>query len=365
MALGISGLPAELSIRIMDDCNSLQDVWSLIQACPHVFRCYLANKEQITRPHIKQLRDICGPRVPASAFLAAQLRHIRGNLSRHCDIEDLEAAIRPAIEQYQPNKDNRSWPANLPLLSALTDLVAATDLISYRYALKVWEKELRRRARVSQCRVLHGLPPYPLGQEPRPLELSITERYRFNDAFFRYETFCQAFFRDGSLLFKHDEEFRRRFFTSQKRISRFYPAVYCILFQHRDIMQTVFEVTDKGSESMSSTGYPHSQQWSWAQTRHYLHYVTSQGLDLLISLQQMTRERRQNVILETFRQAQQSDQSVTLIMEDGHRAFEPFRGGRGWTPWVERGRGSAQPWGADGSYSYALYYWDKQRQMRE
>ncbi|KAJ3548575.1 hypothetical protein NM208_g947 [Fusarium decemcellulare] len=386
MALGISGLPAELSIRVMDNCDSLQDVWSLIQASPHVLRCYLANREYITQPHINRLRDICGPRVPASGFLAAQLRHIRGRLASNCDVENLEAAIRPAIEQYQPNKDNRPWPANLPLLSALTEVATATDLMTSRYALQAWERELRRRTRVSRCRVLHGWPPYPPGQEPRPLELSIAERHRFNDAFFRYEAFCQAFFRDGNFLFKHDEEFRRRVFTSQKRIARFYPAVYYILFQQRDTMENVFEERDNSSVSLSLTDYLHYQQRSSAETRHYLHYVTSQGLDLLISLQQMTRERRQNFILDTFRQAQHSDHSVTLIMEDNCRTsilsdcLIPTKGGaftfqkrtsipsyrgRGWTPWVERGRGRAQPWWLDGSYSYALYYWDKQRQMGE
>ncbi|KAL6400258.1 uncharacterized protein AUP68_15954 [Ilyonectria robusta] len=209
---------------------------------------------------------------------------------------------------------------------------------------------------------------YP-GPFPRkPPKLFVTERRLFQDALFRYENYCQAFFHNRDFHFEGDNTLRSFLMLQspcldvlfpRNTAERFYSIVHYIYDQHCSIVRNV--VNSLGSlaipppdqtEAAEATGIKRAARTplsndapfqlhicrfrhrSTLETHNYIHYLTSQGFGMLLALQRMNIHAQRDFTLATFFQVSQSGNPVVLLVDhvDGHRAG--IIGCDRWMPWV-------------------------------
>lgn len=211
-----------------------------------------------------------------------------------------------------------------------------------------------------------------------PLKLFVTERRHFQDALFRYESYCQAFFRNQKFLFEGDETLRS-FLLSQSpcpdmvyestMAERFYSIVHYIYDQHCSIVRNVVnslgslaipppdgteaaEATDikraartpLGDDTMLQLHICRLRHRSTLGTHNYIHYLTSQGFGMLLALQRMNIHAQRDFTLATFFKVSQRGNPVVLLGNhvDGYRTG--IIGCDRWMPWVHSEHNYSDMW---------------------
>lgn len=226
---------------------------------------------------------------------------------------------------------------------------------------------------------------YP-GPFPRkPPKLFVTERRLFQDALFRYENYCQAFFHNRDFHFEGDDTLRSFLMLQspcldvlfpRNTAERFYSIVHYIYDQHCSIVRNV--VNSLGSlaipppdqtEAAEATGIKRAARTplsndapfqlrvcrfrhrSTLETHNYIHYLTSQGFGMLLALQRMNIHAQRDFTLATFFQVSQSGNPVVLLVDhvDGHRTG--IVGCDRWMPWVHSW------YNIPGMWQYAPGFW--------
>ncbi|KAL6400257.1 hypothetical protein AUP68_15953 [Ilyonectria robusta] len=102
MAAPFLTLPPEVLVMIMSFSESLDDLWSLIQASPAVLSWFSANRQRFLQPHIRSLKDSFGGDVPLSALLTVHLRYIRSRWPSGGSIENLQHYIKSVLQTLVP-----------------------------------------------------------------------------------------------------------------------------------------------------------------------------------------------------------------------------------------------------------------------
>ncbi|KAH6989573.1 hypothetical protein BKA56DRAFT_514037 [Ilyonectria sp. MPI-CAGE-AT-0026] len=333
MAAPFLTLPPEVLVMIMSFSESLGDLWSLIQASPAVLSCFSANRQRFLQPHIRSLNDSFGGDVPLSALLSVYLRYIRNRWPSGGSIENLQYHIKSVLQTLVPLGDVKArWLTRVPILSALLELVLEADWIISDYSSQAWEK--------MQDKFEHQhRQGYPGPFLRKPLKLCVTERRLFQDALFRYENYCQAFFHNRDFLFEGDETLRSflmfqspclDIYFERNMAERFYSIVHYIYDQHCSIVRNVVNSLE---------------------THNYIHYLTSQGFGMLLALQRMNIHTQRDFTSATFFQVSQSGNPVVLLVDhvDGHRTG--IIGGDRWMPCVHSW------YNLPGMWQYAAHFW--------
>lgn len=124
MAAPFLTLPPEVLVMIMSFSESLDDLWSLIQASPAVLSWFSANGQRFLQPHIRSLKDSFGGDAPLSALLTVHLRYIRSRWPSGGSIENLQHYIKSVLQTLVPLGEVKPrWPTRIPIISALLELV--------------------------------------------------------------------------------------------------------------------------------------------------------------------------------------------------------------------------------------------------
>lgn len=383
MAAPFLTLPPEVLVMIMSFSESLDDLWSLIQASPAVLSCFSANRQRFLQPHIRSLDDYFAGYVPLSALLTVHLRHVRSRWPSGGSIENLQHHIKSVMQTLVPLGEVKPrWPTRIPIISALLKLVLEADWIISDYSSQAWEKILHK------FEVEHGHW-YPVPLPRKPLKLLVTERRVFQDVLFRYENYCQAFFHNQDFLFEGDETLRSFLMLQSPCLDvlfprytaeKFYSIVHYIYDQHCSIVRNV--VNSLGSlaippldqtEAVEAAGIKRAARTvlgndalfqlhicrfrhrSTLETHNYIHYLTSQGFGILLALQRMNIHAQRDFTLARFFQVSQSGNPVVLLVDrvDGHRAG--IIGSDRRMPWVHSW------YNPPGMWQYAPGFWELKR----
>jgi hypothetical protein len=84
---GFAKLPAEIKVEIFKQCDSLNDVASLIAASPSVRVCFQENRDNLLQHHISYIREIFYD--DALIPLALMVATMRRRLTKHSDMHSL------------------------------------------------------------------------------------------------------------------------------------------------------------------------------------------------------------------------------------------------------------------------------------
>lgn len=356
-------LPKEVWALLMAFCSSPIDLNSLINASPDATRCFFANRRPILESHIKTIRATFGS-IPAAALLAARLRHARQEegLDTLCK-EEAEQKVRSMAIfcLFRSEADTEEFlVTRLGHLCALSRVITEAGWITSQYASQAWNnyKNLNRTDWPLNC----------VNQTAASIdmELSLEEERKFSLAAFRFEVYCQAFFRGEEVLFQGDTFYRQVCFEEEAGItndtnivSDFYSIVYYVYDQHWSLLGSVIEnlgatatPAPNGSEAVEARCLEHESYFKdrdWVlrqfrlcrfryrtqlETHKLVHYLVSQGLRTLFALQRMSIDDLTNFTISTFYRISLGQHPVILMINgvDLHR--KGVVGGDGWVPWL-------------------------------
>ncbi|KAM5368722.1 hypothetical protein ACJZ2D_009388 [Fusarium nematophilum] len=382
MAVSIHILPPEILVMIMSLVDSLHDLWSLIQASPDVLSCFNANRQRVLQPYIGSLTTAFGGPVHPSALLAVHLRYIRSRFSCAGNIKPLQEYIRLVLHIFLPLEEVKThWPTKIPILSALLELALEAEWVISDYSTQAWEK-MQDSLETRDFRWI--VEPFPR----KTLQLSVAERRSFQDAIFRYESYCQAFFRDQDFLFEGDETLRSMLLSqppcppklhASTATARFYSIVSYIYNQHCSIFRNVADslgalaIPQHGQTEATGTARAHLddarfsddtriqrqicrlKHRSQLEAHKYVHYLTSQGFGILLALQRMDIEAQRGFTLSTFFQVSQSGSPVVLLVNQVDQYRKGIVGCDRWMPWVDSEGVSRNGW------QLAECFWSSER----
>ncbi|SCO87789.1 uncharacterized protein FRV6_11916 [Fusarium oxysporum] len=302
-------LPVELIVTIMKYIDTPQDLSAMIHADPWLLHCLVANKKQVIKPHIENLLKAFGGHVSTASLLAARLRHAKqdpgfnGHMPHHRE-QMLSPILRAYINGHGTHRPF-SHRASLATICALSTLAIDVGWLTTSY--------------ISQARA--EILKYLRSSEDLP-EVSPDEHQRFTNTACRFESYVQAFFHIGQPLFARDMNIRYLLFSpslcgaegENDATDTFYSIAYYIYDQHCTMMQNI----------MSSLRI---------EVNKYVHYLTSQGLGMLLQLQSMTLHDQSRFVLWTFESILDSPYPNILIVH----GIELYKIGtvekHSWNPW--------------------------------
>lgn len=371
----------------MKFCDSPIDLNSLVNASPDASRRFFADKRSILKSHIKAIRATFGS-IPAAALLPARLRHARrkeglDTLAR----EEAEKKVRSIAIFYltRSETDTEQFLMNkLGHLYALSTIITEAEWITSQYAPQAWNyyKHMNRE----------DLP--PLYVDPASLsngmELSLREKQKFSRAVFRFESYCQAFFRGEEMLFKGDTDSRRVCFEEEAGIpedtnivNTFYSIIYYVFDQHWSLLGNVIEYLGaaatpppNGIEAAETDDLEHRPEFkdrdrvlrqlhlcrfryrTQLEMHKLVHYLLSQGLSTLFDLQRMSIEELTSFTLATFYRISLSQHPVILMINGVGLHRKGVVWGDGWMPWLHI---DTVPYRIDGGWKSAESFWDQKR----
>ncbi|KAJ3524659.1 hypothetical protein NM208_g11974 [Fusarium decemcellulare] len=357
MASGICRLPPELLVEAMRACESPHDIHSLIKAYPRALACFLANRHQVLRPFLRKLELQFGGDIPRSALLAARLRLVRQHDFGNLTTLQVEQIIEPFLASYL--KGPRPELITLPTLCELIDLMPEVEWIMSSYVPRAWNifrlgLPYRRPRVMATCKLASF-----------PLELSMTERQRFYDTIFRFEGYCLAFFRRKVMLFEGQLDIRLLFFESRKM---FDSIQYYINDQHWLMfnkivshLNTIFSFP-RNQMLFCSGSMDHElhlirfRRRTWTESRRFIHYLTSQGLKMLLTLQSMKFSEQVRFTLEFFFTMPQMHYPTPPVRSVNDGLGSPVVGSDPWMPWefCDRARSYVE-------WRIAASFWDESR----
>ncbi|KAJ4129837.1 hypothetical protein NW768_006807 [Fusarium equiseti] len=334
---GIQDLPSELLLQILELCGS--DLLSLIKAYPTALNTFSRNRKAF----VARLSARFGDLALLSLERAARLRYIR----RQPDFQTLHyKEIEARIEAvFMLTKDTSFGRRNATLpnldrypLSALCimqelgeDAKAITDAYSQQALAEMASK-----------------PDAELYIPRQSTELTQNERKRFMTSAFVFESYCLTFFHGQRLLFCRDEFSRESFLGGplyphdETGVGRFYCIMYYLVQKHRELLSSVTQHIEliHGRPS-SDSGRPREDEYTlWAveydwerEVLNYLHFLTSQGLKMLTTLQKMSIDELTSFTKKTFLRVNSSDQPTVLINRLNGYGTLGTHEARSWLPW--------------------------------
>ncbi|KAF5008399.1 hypothetical protein FDECE_5305 [Fusarium decemcellulare] len=201
----IKDLPVDVIITIMAAVESPLDLKSFMSAFPSAQTLFKTAPRTILQASVERFEETLGSDLLRMAVLSCRLSGLR-NRATPPRREAMECQIRPLLQDYEAScngQPDERWHTNLPFLCELQRYVSDTDAIATEYAPKAW------RRTEEAVLGLHVKPPRFGDGLFSDLYLTISERNRFREAIFRYDSYCYAFVHGRHILFEHDEHFRR------------------------------------------------------------------------------------------------------------------------------------------------------------
>ncbi|KAI7759118.1 hypothetical protein LZL87_013240 [Fusarium oxysporum] len=331
---GFQNLPVELIVAIMNHVDTPEDISAMIHADPWILHCFLDNRKQVVEPYLNNLLEVCGGHVSTAYLLAGRLRHAKQDpgfdiQKPHHRERMLSPILRSYINGYDTNRP-LSYRASLATICALSTLAIDVGWLTTSY--------------ISQARA------QLFGYHTRPgdlLEVSSKEYQRFINAACRFESYVQAFFHVGKPLFPRDLNIRYLLFPpyicstegGHRATRTFYSIAYYIYDQHCTMMQNIMSSL-RVSETCLASGRTQDRRKSRLQNckqievNKYVHYLTSNGLGMLLQLQSMALHDQLRFVLWTFESILDSPYPNILMVH----GIELYNIGtvekHSWNPWV-------------------------------
>jgi hypothetical protein len=210
-------------------------------------------------------------------------------------------------------------------------------------------------------------------------EVSSKEHQKFINAACRFESYVQAFFHIEKPLFPRDLNIRRLLFApclcgAQGELyatKTFYSIAYYVYDQHCTMLQNIISHLRLGETPISGTAQDTTQTTEERQKRRlqnciqldlnkYIHYLTSQGLGMLLHLQSMALQDQLRFVLSNFESILDS-RYPNILMVHGIDLYKIGTVERhSWNPWVSCEHifeiGSDQ-------WKWAESFWDSDRRF--
>ncbi|KAJ3533898.1 hypothetical protein NM208_g7775 [Fusarium decemcellulare] len=201
----IEHFPVDVIITIMAAVESPLDLKSFMSAFPSAQTLFKTAPRTILQASVEWFEETLGNDLLRMAVLSCRLSGLR-NRATPPRREAMECQIRPVLQDYEAScngQPDERWHTDFSFLCELQRYVSDTDAIVTEYAPKAW------RRTEEAVLGLHVKPPRFGDGLFSDLYLTASERNRFREAIFRYDSFCYAFVHGRQILFDHDDYFRR------------------------------------------------------------------------------------------------------------------------------------------------------------
>ncbi|KAF5554246.1 hypothetical protein FMEXI_2067 [Fusarium mexicanum] len=340
---GFQDLPVELGVAIMKYVDTPQDISAMIRADPWLFHCFLDNRKQVITRHTTKGMEVCGGHVSTAYLLAARLRHAKKdpafNDTRPQHREQIISPILQSCIRSHNTHHHVSHRASLATICELSTLAIDVGWLTTSYIFQA-QKQI-------------------FGYYLQPADwpgASPEERQRFINAACRFEGYVQAFFHIEQPLFPRDESIRRLLFSPRlcgleprngfdERL-RFYSVAYYIYDQHCTMMKNINRHLSASTKAIDGKGQDNAevaddrqkrrlQNYEQIEVNKYVHYLTSEGLGMLLHLQSMALEDQSQFVLSNFESILDSPHP-NVLMVPGIDLYEigTVKKHR-WSPWVD------------------------------
>ncbi|KAF5575620.1 hypothetical protein FPCIR_13038 [Fusarium pseudocircinatum] len=306
--VGFQDLPVELAVAIMKYVDTPQDISAMIHADPWLLHCLLDNRKQVMTPHTIKIIEVCESHVSTAYLLAARLRHIKQDPAfNDTKPQHREQIISPILQSCIRSHNTHhhvSHCASLSTICALSTLAIDVVWLTTSYISQAREELFRYRP-----------------SEDWPI-VSFTERQKFINAACRFESYVQAFFHMEQPLFPRDESIRRLLFAPRLcdlesrnpfyAMETFYSIVYYIYDQHCTMMNNIKlhlkvrikAIIDDGDLDDTQGADERQRQrlrtCGQIEVNKHVHYLTSEGLGMLLHLQSMDLDEQSRFVLSNF-----------------------------------------------------------------
>ncbi|KAF5671975.1 hypothetical protein FCIRC_8548 [Fusarium circinatum] len=327
-------LPVELGVAIMKYVDTPQDIYAMIRADPWLLHCFLNNRKPVMTPHATKIMEVCGGHVSTACLLAARLRHAKQdpgfNDPRSEHREKIVSCILWSCINSHNTHHHLTHRASLATICTLSTLVIDFGWLTTSY--------------ISQAR--GKILPY-LSRARHWPEVSSEEHLRFINVACRFESYVQAFFHAGQPLFPRNLAIRDLIFSpdicgaegeNDAKLT-FYSIVYYIYDQHCSMMKNIMSSL-KLEETFLVTGRTQDRRklrlesCKQIEVNKYVHYLTTQGLGMLLQLQSMALQDQLHFVLWTFESILDSPHPNILLVH----GIELYKVGtvekHRWNPWV-------------------------------
>ncbi|KAF5699737.1 hypothetical protein FGLOB1_11200 [Fusarium globosum] len=327
-------LPVELALAIMKYADTPQDIFAMIRADPWLLHCFLDNRKQLITPHAAKIMEVCGGHVSTAYLLAARLRHAKQdpgfNDPRPPHRESIVKLIIWSCIDSLNTHQQVSHRASLGTICALSTLAVDIGWLTSSYMAQAREQLFKYHRR----------------PEDWP-EVSSKEHLRFINVACRFESYVQAFFHAGQPLFPRNPEIRYLLFSpsictaesEHNSTHTFYSIAYYIYDQHCTMMKNI--TSSLGVKETCLVGGRTQDRrklrlrsCKQIEVNKYVHYLTTQGLGMLLQLQSMALQDQLSFVLWTFESILDSS-SPNIVMV---RGIQVYRIGtvekHSWNPWV-------------------------------
>ncbi|KAF4496848.1 hypothetical protein FAGAP_7003 [Fusarium agapanthi] len=340
---GFHDLPVELAVAIMKYADTPQDTFAMIRADPWLLHCLLDNRKQVMTPYTTKIKKVCGGHVSTAYLLAARLRHAKQdpafNDTRPQHREQMVSQILQSCIRSHNTHHHVSHRASLATICELSTLAIDVGWLTTSYVFQALKQ-------------IFGYYSQPKSW-PRA---SFEERQRFINAACRFEGYVQAFFHMEQPLFPRDESIRRLLFSSRlcgseprNRIDdklRFYSIAYYVYDQNCTMMKNINRHLSASTKAINGKDQDNAQVAEDRQKRRLqnckqievnkcVHYLTSEGLGMLLRLQSMALEDQSRFVLSNFESILDSPHPNVLMVHgiDLYKigTVEKHR----WSPWVD------------------------------
>ncbi|KAG5766758.1 hypothetical protein H9Q72_005186 [Fusarium xylarioides] len=360
---GFQDLPVELALAIMKYVDNPQDISAMTRADPWLLYCFLDNRKQVMTPHTTKIMDVCGGHLSNAYFLAARLRHAKQdsafNDTRPQHREQIVSPILQSCISSHDTDHHVCHRASLATICALSSLATEVGWLTTSYIAEAREELFRYRS-----------------PEDWP-KVTFREFQRFISAACRFESYVQAFFHMEQPLFPRDESIRRLLFAphlcdlesrdSMYATETFYSIAYYVYDQHCTMMNDIKRHLSVSMKAIINDGDSDNTQVADERQRRrlrtcaqievnkYVHYLTSEGLGMLLHLQSMDLEDQSRFVLSNFESVLDSRHPNVLMVH----GIELYRIGtvekHSWNPWVDcKDVFEINP----GQWKWAQSFWD-------
>lgn len=297
-------------------CLCPRDLLSLITACPRSFSIFWRRRRHFLDYYKSAiLAELMTEELLIKALLTVRLRRQH---ERSLSLSELGHRVYFVLHRYQWDYEQarrnqqhgltvNQFPNNLPVLAALWDLLAEADEIISVYgstALGQWEDFIDGR-------------PGGHGWSKARIPLSPTEKCRFREAVFRFESYCHAFFQGGNILFPGRVFYREILVAERMRLLRplnvwdaatfnFYSVVHYVINRHYFLHERIQNdpATSKTSWGILSSEYRlqllQLQDRTPRQVHMNMHQLCFGGIRTLLFLEHASYEAQVELTLSTF-----------------------------------------------------------------
>ncbi|KAF5983232.1 hypothetical protein FCOIX_3319 [Fusarium coicis] len=305
---GFQDLPVELTVAIMKYVDTPQDIYAMTRADPWLLHCFLDNRKQVVTPHTVKIMEVCGSHVSTAYLLAARLRHTKQdpafNDTRPQHREQIVSPILRSCISSHNTHHHVCHRASLSTICALSTLAIDVGWLTTSYISQAPEELSRYRHPEYRARV------------------SLTDRQKFINAACRFESYVQAFFHMEQALFPRDESIRQLFFAprlcdlkSRNLLyarETFYHITNYVYDQHCTMIHNIKLHLSVRMKAIINDGDPDNTRVADERQRRrlrssgdvevnkYVHYLTSEGLGMLLHLQSIDLEGQSRFVLSNF-----------------------------------------------------------------